>query len=327
MTKENLVITSGTHFCGKQVILGSFSGEANLEQIMADIKSEFSVAFAEKWGPAVASAKEALNKAVSKTFSKKAYNVQCLSQGHWVISRYEKTTANNVGVDYEPELRVWVDKKSIQYKTENTASYVTLDSSMGKLDDDLANRMAIPSTVHLLFNEWLEVMGGLTGQLLRKAVSEYLRVVGDSVSLTPGNTAGGVQYVPASNWDQVDKYLCIIERNSDVRFNRFGVVKDDAEAMKALTDSLIEEAEAEIKAVREEMDSHMRVYTESDEAKKGDKLIAKQSTFESREKNITAVKAKLERFAVVCGNAFGDIDAKLTSVGRHVVAAKFTATK
>ena len=324
---ENIIISNGSAFCGKQVILGSFGGEANLEQIMADIKSEFSVAFAEKWGPDVASAKEALNKAVSKTFSKKDYNIQCLAQGHWVVSRYEKTTANNVGVDYEPELRVWVDGKAIKYTTENTASYVTLDATMGKLDDDQANRMAIPSTVHLLFNKWLEVMGSLTGELLRKAVGTMIRSVGDSVSLTPGNVAGGCQFIPANNWDQVNKYLRIIERNSEVRFNRFSVVKDDADAMSAFAESLMEEARYEKEKVKEEMDAHMRIHNGSDKVKKADKEIMKEATFKSREKHIQACRDKLVRFAEITGNIFSDMDAELSTVEKYVQAASFTASK
>jgi hypothetical protein len=154
-----------------------------------------------------------------------------------------------------------------------------------------------------------------------------IRSVGDSVSLTPGNVAGGCQFIPANNWDQVNKYLRIIERNSEVRFNRFSVVKDDADAMNALAESLLEEARYEKEKVKEEMDAHMRIHKGSDKVKKSDKEIMKEDTFKSRKKHIQACRDKLVRFAEITGNIFSDMDAELSTVEKYVQAASFTASK
>jgi hypothetical protein len=307
MNSENYSITDGTYFDGKQVIMGSFTGSADLGKITQELADEFSSDFAEKWGPATASAKAALNKAVNKAFNKKTHKVDNREQGCWVISEVNKTS-DNVGVEYDTQLKVWVrteNNRPTLYYTYKNGRSGDWPAFIGSPTDEFAAEAGLTVEMTTLIRAWIENYGELTGDLLRKSVKAFLRGVGDSVSCTPGNSAGNVEFVPARNWDEVSKYLDIISRNSQVCFNKFSMVASDSDAVESLTQSLLEECQLDVASIDEEMI----------EFQKGDRgCEMRQSTLKQRAALLAEKKAKMERYALICGNAFADMEQQLDKV-------------
>lgn len=318
MNSENYSITDGVTFDGKQVIMGSFTGSADLGKITQELADEFSSDFAEKWGPATASAKAALNKAVNKAFNKKTHKVDNREQGCWVISEVNKTS-DNVGVEYDTQLKVWV-KNSNQgtpelyytYKTGNGGYWPVM---LGSPTDEQASEHGLTVEMTTLIRAWIENYGELTGDLLRKSVKAFLRGVGDSVSCTPGNSAGNVEFVPARNWDEVSKYLDIISRNSQVEFNKFSMVASDSDAVESLTQSLLEECQIDVTSIDEEM-------VEFQKGERGCEM--RQSTLKQRAALLAEKKAKMERYALICGNAFADMEEQLDKVAARCRMVELT---
>ena len=295
INKSNQIIVEGAEgatYDGLEVVWDC-AGTANYDEIHAALEANYDKDFAEKWTPEMPSAKFCLRKAVA-SLGKKIYNIDCIKKGVWAVSLREVSTTNTVGVEYNPQVRVHVEK----YKCPTTGDMI--EAKAPTFSDD--NHDLVP-VILAKFNEVRQVV---PSENIRTRVKEFFKRECDSITK---RRAGGVEYIHKTDCKKFSEYANIIGSLTDTDFT-VSEVWNGPNSIVGL-----------MKCIGRDVKALVEKSEDVREAGKGKRAMGNHAT------KIGQAEKRLERWATNFGVAFDGLADSLEGARQECVMAMYAADK
>ena len=293
--KANQIIVEGVEgatYDGLEVVWDC-AGVANYDAIYAALEGAYDKEFADKWTPDMPSSKFCLRKAVA-SLGKKLYNIDCIKKGVWAVSLREVSTVNTVGVEYNPQVRVHVER----VKCPTTGDMI--EATEPTFSDD--NHDLVP----IILAKFNEVKQVVPSENIRTRVKEFFKRECDSITK---RRAGGVEYIHKTDCEKFSKYANIIGSLTDTDFTVSEVFNGPNSIV-----GLIKCIDRDVKALVEKSE-------EDREAGKGKRAMGNHATRLGQAEN------RLERWAENFGVAFEGLADSLSAARQECVMAMYAAGK
>ena len=295
INKSNQIIVEGAEgatYDGLEVVWDC-AGTANYDEIHAELTAQYDKDFADKWTPVMPSAKFCLRKGVD-SLSRKIYNVDCIKKGVWAISIRQVSTANTVGVEYNPQVRVHVEK----VKCPTTGNMIEAEAPT--FSDD--NHDLVP-VILAKFNEVRQVV---PSENIRTRVKEFFKRECDSITK---RRAGGVEYIHKTNCEKFGRYANIIGSLTDTDFT-VSEVFHGPNSLAGLMKHVTRDVMSLVDKSEEDRDNGV-----------GKRAMGNRAT------ELGQAEKRLERWATTLGVAFEGLADALSSTRQECVMAMYAAGK
>ena len=220
--------------------------------------------------------------------------IVCIKKGVWAVSLREVSVTNTVGVEYNPQVRVHVER----IKCPTTGDMI--EATEPTFSDD--NHELVP----LILAKFNEVKQVVPSENIRTRVKEFFKRECDSITK---RRAGGVEYIHRTDCEKFSQYANIIGSLTDTDFTVSEVFNGPNSIVGLM------------KCINRDVKSLVGKSEDDREAGKGKRAMGNHAAKLGQAEN------RLERWAENFGVAFEELADSLGAARQECVMAMYAAGK